>query len=99
MVVMSGLATNHAAECDKTVKLAGRGPGNEGDRRRDFEGARHRYDLEGRPRRGDGALGTLAQQGGEVRVIGRLDKQQMRRTVHRRLCPERSGRASSSRAT
>ncbi len=98
MVVMGGLAADHAAERDKPVKPPA-GRGGQRDRRRDLEGAGHRGDLAGRPGSGNRALGTLPQQRGKVRIIGRLDEQQVRSAGHGGLCSKFSERALSSRAT
>ncbi len=74
MLVMRGLAPDHATERDKPVEPLGRFRGQR-NRRRDLEGARHRNRFAGRPGLGYRALGPLSQHRGEMRVIGRLDEQ------------------------
>ncbi len=98
MVVMGGLAADHAAEPDKPVKPPAR-LGAQRDRRGDLEGAGHRRDLAGRASRRDGALGALPQQRRDMGVIGRLDEQQVRSSGHGGVCSGLSERALSSRAT
>ena len=74
---MRGLAADDAAERDEPVELAVR-LGGHADRAGNLERARHLHGLEGRAGRGQRPLGAFAQQRRDMRVVRRLDEQQMR---------------------
>ncbi len=81
MVVMSGLAADHAAERDKPVETLAR-PRDSADRRGDLERPGDRDALMAGAGRGERALGAAPQFGGDVGVIGRLDEENMGRLAH-----------------
>ena len=77
VVVVGRLAADDATQRDIAVIPSARF-GRHRDRHRDFKRAGDRYDLAGRARLGDDALGATPQIGGDVLVEQGLDEQQMR---------------------
>src|SRR6185312_1979607 len=80
MVVMAGLAADHAAERDIAVELPRlRG---ELDRAGKLESPGHGHRLESRPGLGQRPLGAVPQEVADMRVIAGLDEKNVRRLRH-----------------
>src|SRR5271170_8251668 len=82
VIVMRGLAADHAAERHEPVKTLAR-PRGDPNRGRNFERPGNQDALMGGAGSGKRAFGPAPQSLGDVSVIGRLDQEDMRRPAHR----------------